>query len=94
MDAFTVADELIRGTRLTADQLAQLRAINHRHFSRMYALTRDTTDAAARGNVAPAPRPLTRRETSQLRAMLVEDVLQLLTPRQRSALDDASDGHS
>lgn len=91
MDAFTVADELIRGIALTADQLARLRAINHRYFSRLFDLTRDTPASADPGNMTRGARKLTGQETSQLRAMLVEDILELLTPEQRRTLDRAPD---
>jgi hypothetical protein len=87
MDAFTVAAELIPGIALDAGQLAQLRAINYRHYTRLFALTRTpAADAAS----TPPPRRPTEREASELRAILVEDILALLTPAQRRALAGSS----
>lgn len=86
MDAFTVAAELIPGVELDADQLAQLRAINHRYYSRLFALTRSPTSDPS--NPPAQPRQPTAREASELRAMLVEDILGLLSPAQRRAHDD------
>jgi hypothetical protein len=88
MDAFSIAAELIPGIELTAGQLAQLRAVNHRYHTRLYELTRahGAVRAPARRNVPPAPRELTAGEAGELRAMLVDAVLELLTPEQRRTL--------
>jgi hypothetical protein len=87
MDAFTIAEELIPGIELTADQLAQLRAIDNRYYSRLFALRQGPAAATAPDDPAPRGRELTAEETSQLRAMLIQGVLELLTPEQRLSLE-------
>ena len=89
MDAFSIAAELIPGIELTADQLAQLRAVNHRYYSRLFALSR-TPDPDAPRTEAGAPaggRQPTAREAGELRAMLVAEVRALLTPEQRRSIE-------
>ncbi|MGH7504135.1 MAG: hypothetical protein ACRELX_00720 [Longimicrobiales bacterium] len=91
MDAFTVAEELIPGIELSADQLAQLRAINHKYYSRLFALSRTPgTGPAPTGATTPhTPREPTAQEASELRATLVADLLALLTPEQRRSFGGA-----
>jgi hypothetical protein len=89
MDAFTVAAELLPGIELSADQLAQLRAVNHRYYSRLFVLTQDpgSSETGDPAGTPRSPRTPTAREASELRAMLVEDIRRLLTPEQRRAVD-------
>ena len=88
MDAFSIAAETIPGIELTAGQLAQLRAVNHRYHTRLYELTRahGAVRAPERRNAPSVPRELTAGEASELRAMLVDAILELLTPEQRRTI--------
>ena len=47
MNAFTMAAELLAGVSLTAGQLAQLRAIDHKYWQSVHALLRSTGDGPA-----------------------------------------------
>ena len=80
MDAFTSAAELLGEMPLSAEQLAQLRAINTDHFLRLHALLRAPDGRSEE-------RDPTGEETATLRARLVVDILEMLSPEQREALD-------
>jgi hypothetical protein len=94
MDAFSIAAELIPGIELTAGQLAQLRAVNHRYHTRLFELTRahgavrPSVRPSVRRDAPPVPREPTAAEASELRAMLVDAVLELLTPEQRRTIPE------
>lgn len=87
MDAFTVAEDLLPGIRLTPGQLAQLRAINHEYYTRLFALSRSRAPEAQRlaEEGVSAPREPTPAERAELRAMLVREIRDMLTPEQRRA---------
>ena len=80
MDACTVAGEMLGPIELTPMQVAQLRAIDHEHQQRLFALLH-----AAEGEPA---RVATREEIAVLRASLESAVLGILTPGQRARLKD------
>jgi hypothetical protein len=71
MDVFTVAAELLGDLQLTSGQLGQLRALEYRLL--LESLRRDH---------APS-----REEEVDLRAEVVDEIVQMLTPDQRARLD-------
>lgn len=73
MDAFTLVEDLLPGGHLTPDQRAQLRALNHEYYTRLFALSRRQ------------PPDVGADEASALRAMLLAGIRELLTPEQRAA---------
>lgn len=75
MDAYTVAGEVLGPIELTPMQAAQLRAIDHEHQQRLFALLH-----GAEGE----PRVATPAELAVLRASLERAVLGILTPGQRA----------
>lgn len=76
MDACTVAGEVLGPIELTPMQVAQLRAIDHEHQQRLFALLH-----VAEGEPA---REATPAELAVLRASLERAVLGILTPGQRA----------
>lgn len=80
MDAFTVLAELA-GVQLTADQMAQVRAINTRYYTALFRLRQ--SEAAGRDGGAGVAHTGTGDE---LHARLRADVLAVLTPAQRQAM--------
>lgn len=78
MDPFTMARSILGDTALTADQLAQLRALNTRYFTEMHAIRHSSAD------VADADRRRALLEQS-IRAGLRD----ILTDEQRELLDRA-----
>jgi hypothetical protein len=80
---FSIADRLLAGIELTASQGAQLRAINHKYQTRVFALTRGSGGATV-GESDVLPRELTAAEADQLREMIIADLLEMLTPEQRA----------
>jgi len=87
MDAFAVAARM--GMELDPGQLAQLRAVNSRHYQRLLTLVHaQDTAAAPRGSDLPATaRAPTGAERRELHALLVRDVRALVSPGQRGRLD-------
>ena len=71
MDVLNVAAELLGSIHLTSGQLGQLRALDYRLL----------LEASPRG-AAPLP-----RDEDALRAYVVEEILQMLTPEQRAQLN-------
>ncbi|MGH7443337.1 MAG: hypothetical protein ACREKM_00600 [Longimicrobiales bacterium] len=89
MDAFTVAGELIPGIRLSPGQRAELRALNHEYYTRLFALSRTpgrNAEPSMETTHVPRTRELTPDEAGQLRAMLVAGIHELLTPAQRRSV--------
>jgi hypothetical protein len=70
MDVFTVAAELLGDLHLTSGQLGQLRALDYRLL--LESLPEDTAPSA--------------REQDALRALIVAEIMQMLTPDQRAQL--------
>jgi Spy/CpxP family protein refolding chaperone len=79
MDAFGTAAGMLGDLALTSGQIAQLRAINTKHYLAVHELLRGPDGRAEE-------RDLTGAETATLRAVLVADILEILTPEQRGAL--------
>ena len=79
MDAYTVAGEVLGPIELTPMQVAQLRAIDHEHQQRLFALLH-----VAEGEPV---RVATPAELAVLRALLQRAVLGILTPGQRARLE-------
>lgn len=71
MDVFIVAEELLGDMHLTSGQLGQLRALNYRLLLK----------------TVPRETPLLPPEEEALRALVVEEILQMLTPDQRAQLN-------
>jgi hypothetical protein len=89
VDAFTVVAELLGDLELTSGQLAQVRAINHKYWQKVYTLLHPPGEEgrlATPGATASSVESLTERQTADLRAMLERDVRAILTPEQRAAL--------
>lgn len=82
MDAFTMAEDMLHGIELSADQLAQLRAINHEYYTRLFALSRSGTAGDAKG---AATRTATPAEMEELHATMAREIREMLTPEQRRA---------
>jgi NAD(P)-dependent dehydrogenase (short-subunit alcohol dehydrogenase family) len=82
MDAYTVAREMLGGMELTPMQVAQLRAIDHEHQQRLFALVHAEQGGPARA-VAAA-------EVAALRASLQSAVLGILTAGQRARLGEGA----
>ena len=78
MDACTVAREVLGPIELTPMQVAQLRAIDHEHQQRLFALLHPAEGGP--------PRVATPAELAVLRASLQPAVLGILTPAQRGRL--------
>jgi hypothetical protein len=74
MDPFTMAHRLLGDERLTPGQLAELRALNTRYFSRLAALSGGGREAGA-GDMAA------------LHASIAADIRLMLTPEQRTTFD-------
>jgi hypothetical protein len=74
MDPFTMAELLLGDTKLTPGQVAQLRAINTKYFTELYALqqTAGAEDAA---------------DQAALEAVIAQDIRDMLTEDQRVVLD-------
>ena len=85
MDAFSTAAELLGDMQLTSDQLAQLRAINYKYqlevAHRLHARKESGPTAPASPQAG-----LTPQDYASLRAMIVADIQEMLTPEQRAAL--------
>ncbi|CAN5532721.1 hypothetical protein BH24GEM3_BH24GEM3_17820 [soil metagenome] len=100
MDAFTVAEEMLGAMTLNAEQLAQLRAINHGYYQRLFTLLSQPNagagpgDDAAASTTARADRDLTAAEVAELRRLLEADILDLLTHEQRQALSRRAQAHT
>jgi hypothetical protein len=77
MNALTVAADILGNISLSPGQLAQLRALNRKYAQRAYSLLHESS--------APR-RELSDAEAADLQAMLVSDILAMLTPEQQSLL--------
>ena len=71
MNVFQMAAELLGGRELSPGQLAQLRALDRKYAQRVYTLLHGPDDTAHEPTAA---------EAAELRAQLVADIRQLLTP--------------
>lgn len=71
MNVFTVAEELLGDIHLTSGQLGQLRALEYRLLLES----------------VPRNAALSPAEEEGLRALVVEEILQMLTPDQRAQLN-------
>ena len=76
-DPFTIAKQLLGDVRLTAGQLAQLRALNTKYFSALYALEHGDSEKRA----------ASEKELATLRRAIESDIRDMLTPEQRATLD-------
>jgi Spy/CpxP family protein refolding chaperone len=92
MDAYSTAAGLLGNMELSPDQLAQLRAIDYKYQLEV----QHRLHARKENGPAPFPAPprhsntssgLTPQDFASLRAMIVGDIRDMLTPEQRAALD-------
>jgi hypothetical protein len=83
MDPFTMASLLLGDTKLTPGQLAQLRAINTKYFTELYALQQK----AAAGPLADRAPAVPEAELAALDATIARDIRDIVTEEQRVVLD-------
>ncbi len=90
MDAFTVAARLLGGRLPTAEQSAQLRAINVRYYTTLFALLHSPPllpgqplPSVAPADAQPAERALTDHERTALEDRLTRDVEAVFAPAAR-----------
>lgn len=76
MDPFTLARSLLGDTVLDAGQLAQLRALNTKYFTQLYAIGQSSGDAAAM-----------ERRRDALHERILADIRDMLTDEQRVVFD-------
>ena len=81
MGAYEAAATLLGDLVLSAGQLAELRAIDHKYQQRLFTLLHQDG-----GGAVQAAREPTQAELSGLDAMVAADILAMLTPTQRQAL--------
>ena len=88
MDAFTILAEMGAGISLTADQLAQVRAINVRYYTGLFRLqqTGAAGPAGERVGAGQSGDAGTSDAGDELRAMLRAAVHAVLTPAQKQAI--------
>jgi hypothetical protein len=92
MDAFSIAAELLGHIELSSGQLGQLRALDYRLLLEVDRLAKSRPARPAAGGAAEPPPPSpafepTPEEEAALRASIIPDILEMLTPEQRAALD-------
>jgi hypothetical protein len=91
MDPYTMAAQMLGDMPLTNWQVAELRAIDRKYQQHVYTLLhRDDGVEAAGASPSGAPRAgreLTAEEVAELRARVTSDILAMLTPEQRRAVD-------
>jgi uncharacterized membrane protein len=77
MNALNVAADILGNISPSPGQLAQLRALNRKYAQRVYSLLHESDAIRLE---------LTDAEAADLQAMLVSDILAMLTPEQQSLL--------
>ena len=90
MDAFTIAAELLGHIELSSGQLGQLRALDYRLLLEFERLAKSRPTRPAEGGTAQQPGSAfepTPEEEAALRASIIPDILEMLTPEQRAAFD-------
>jgi len=90
MDVFSIASEVLGDLQLSSGQLGQLRALDYR----LLLDRRQSRDSEAGGDDrgVPAGKPpgaddLSIDDAAALRAGIVAEILEMLTPEQRASLD-------
>lgn len=81
MDALTMAEELFGDLHLDSEQVAQLRAINYQYWLDVHELLHHP------GRPGGPEGELTEAETAELETRVKGDLLEILTPEQRRAVD-------
>ncbi|HJU90284.1 MAG TPA: hypothetical protein VJ672_12880 [Gemmatimonadaceae bacterium] len=81
-DPFTIAEQLLGNLALSVGQLAQLRALNTKYWTAVFALKQGET-----GTRTPS-----EEELSTLRRTIEADIFEILTPEQRAAVSGAESG--
>jgi hypothetical protein len=83
MNPFTMAELLLGDMKLTPGQLAQLRAINTRYFTELYALQRKVGAGSATDGRSVVP----EADLAALDATIARDIRDMLSEDQRAVLD-------
>ncbi len=92
MDPFAMAELLLGDTKLTPGQVAQLRAINTKYFTELYALQqkaaaeRSASETAAESLADRRP-VIPEADQAALDAVVARDIRDMLTDDQRAVLD-------
>ena len=90
MNPFTMAELLLGDMTLTPSQLAQLRAINTKYFTELYALQHPATGRADSAMAEPLADRLPVVPEADLVALdevIARDIREILTDEQRAVLD-------
>jgi hypothetical protein len=92
MDPFMMAELLLGDTKLTPGQLAQLRAINTKYFTELYALQQRAAaergaPAAAGGSLADQRPEVPQADLAALDVVIARDIRDMLTDEQRIVVD-------
>lgn len=90
MDPFTMAELLLGDMTLTPGQLAQLRAINTKYFTELYALQQKAAaerGARAEGPLADRASAIPESEMAALDDVIARDIRDILSEDQRAVLD-------
>jgi hypothetical protein len=81
MDVFIIATELLGKLELTSGQLGQLRALEYRLLLESLPPRRGASKSAVEADPGSVP-----ENEAALRARVVEEIMQMLTPEQRAQL--------
>jgi hypothetical protein len=92
MDPFRMAELVLGDTKLTPGQLAQLRAINTKYFTELYALQQKAgaeggAPEAAPGSLADGRPGIPEADLAALETVIARDIRDMLTEDQRAVLD-------
>jgi hypothetical protein len=92
LDAFSIATEVLGDLKLTSGQLGQLRALDYRLLLELHRLSERAQARMPPPGKTPVQVPgtaagATPEEIAALREMLVADILAMLTPEQRAAVN-------
>jgi hypothetical protein len=91
MNPFTMAEILLGDMQLTPGQLAQLRAINTKYFTELYALQEkaraERTPTVQAASVAESEPAIPEADLAALDAVIARDIRDMLTAEQRAAVD-------
>jgi hypothetical protein len=90
MDPFTMAELLIGDMQLTSGQLAQLRAINTKYFTEVFALEQKARRHGGSGTgeqPGDRAREIPDADLRALDALIARDIRDILTEDQRAVFD-------
>jgi hypothetical protein len=91
MNPFTMAELLLGDMQLTSGQLAQLRAINTKYFTELYALQQrtraDRAPTVQADSIVEGQPTIPEADLAALDVMIARDIRDMLTAEQRPVLD-------